>query len=117
MSDYSYIVGPVKGNMQSVTIMNKYSGAGQTVISTPEKVDEYVKKMNKAPMQDEFVGLGVTALGGGLGYLAGMLAKAKEGGIIGAGIGLLAGLLAIICIPGKQERLTKEFLKNNPQGE
>lgn len=84
MAEYNYIVGPIKGNQQTISIQHRYNGDGQVVVSTPEKIDEYVKKMKKAPMQDEFTSIGVTALGGGLGYLAGMLAKAKEGGIYGA---------------------------------
>lgn len=117
MSEYSYVVGPVKGNRQSVTIMNRYSGVGQTVISTPEKVDEYVRKMNKAPMQDEFLAIGVTALGGVVGYAASLVAKVKNGGVMGALIGALVGVLSCLFIPGKQTRLTNEFLKNNAQGE
>lgn len=117
MAEYNYIVGPIKGNQQTISIQHRYNGDGQVVVSTPEKIDEYVKKMKKAPMQDEFTSVGVTALGGGLGYLAGMLAKAKEGGIYGALIGAVIGLTSCLFVPGKQERLTKEFLKNNPQGE
>lgn len=117
MAEYNYIVGPIRGNKQTVTIQHRYNGDGQIVTSTPEKVDEYVRKMKKAPMQDELACLGLTALGGGLGFLAKFASKAKDAGIYGAAIGACAGLLAAVFTPGKQERLTKEFLKNNAQSE
>lgn len=117
MSVYTYIVGPVRGNQQTITIQNRYSGDGQTVVSTPERIDEYVKKMKKAPMQDEFACLGITALGGCIGYLASFASKAKNVGGIGAFLGIGAAGLTALFIPGKQEKLTKEFLKNNVQSE
>lgn len=112
MADYNFIVGPVRENQQTITIQHKWNGYGYTLVSTPEKIDEYVRKMKKAPMQDEVACLGLTALGCGTGYLAG-IAKSKTGGVGGAILGLFAGLLTAIFIPSKQERLTKEFLKNN----
>lgn len=117
MADYNYIVGPIRGNQQTISIQHKYNGDGQVVVSTPERIDEYVKKMKKAPMQDEIACVSITALGGVMGHLAGLLAKAKEGGVYGALLGALVGLTSCLFIPGKQERLTKEFLKNNVQGE
>lgn len=115
MAEYNYVVGPARGNQQTITIQHKWNGDGQVVVSTPEKINEYVRKMKKAPMQDEFTSIGLTVAGCGAGYLAG-LAKSKIAGGYGAILGLFAGLLTACFMPGKQERLTKEFLKNNVQG-
>lgn len=109
---YNFVIGPVKGNRQSITIMNRDNGEGKTVMTTPEKIDEFVKSRKKAQKIDICKQLGTISAGTLLGYLGGLI-KSKEYGVPGAAAGLVASAIALFFLPDSEKKVTEHFLKNN----
>jgi len=120
MANYVDVIGPAKGNKQSITIIKKYEGSGNTIITTPEKVDEYVANHSKACSKDTKKALLSGGLGGLLGAAAGLvynsLRNQKSAGILGAiGVcfGSAAGFLTALFFKSSEGKVVQDFINNN----
>ena len=117
----SLSVGPVQNGKQSITISDANENHYQTVISTPEKVDEFVKSYYSISKNDNKKSWLAVLLTGIAGATIGYLSKIKETPImkteLGALFGLCVGAVLSFVIPEfsahKQEKLAQKFLAEN----
>ena len=117
-------VGPAENGKQQVSMYDKQDKVYRTVISTPDKVDEFIsdKKANskKTKKIAGIVALAGTAIGAVAGLLFGnkiididKLGGALAGAAAGLGLaGLADGVLASINAK-KNKKVNQEFLNNN----
>ena len=114
-------IGLIKNGKQHITIMDKH-GVSREYVSTPEKIDEFVKASNKLDKDTTRNGWISTLSGTALGGVVGWAKCAKKpttkpilwGCIAGFALGTL---IDILFIGGKkadkQDFLAQEFIKNN----
>ena len=114
-------VGPIQDGKQTLTIGDPIVGRYQTFISTPEKVDEFVKSYYSISKNDNKKSWLAVLLTGIAGATIGYLSKIKETPImkteLGALFGLCVGAVLSFVIPEfsahKQEKLAQKFLAEN----
>jgi len=107
------VISPVVNGQQKIALQSK-DGNVHEVISTPEKVDEFLKK-RKNTMSNK-LGFGVIGLGGVLGAIPGMLPKVKSPFITAGGaiFGMFLGLLTCADIAdSRKSKLDQQFIDAN----
>ena len=114
-------VGPIQDGKQAITIGNFWAGRSQTVVSTPEKVDEFVRThddISKKGAKKGFIAWGATSV---LGAVGGLIAKAAglkgatalKGGFLGLLGGCIFMYASLFKAANAQNKLSEQFIAEN----